>query len=251
MNIYAPDYYALFHCVADRCRHTCCAGWEIDIDSRSLERFRALPGEIGKRVRAGISEEGTPHFALDENGRCPLLEPSGLCALITEAGDGALCDICRDHPRFRNFYTERVEVGLGLVCEEAARIILMRKTPMSLVRIAGNGKEKLNRAEKFLLRERERLFGEIRVTGPKARLLEYLLYRHLADALYGDDLDERIAFVRHAYKAVTAAWDAGNDCIEACREFSDSVEYDDEVLKEQMRIAAAEEGGMRGLADLV
>ena len=30
-----PDYYPLFHCIADRCRHNCCIGWEIDIDSRT------------------------------------------------------------------------------------------------------------------------------------------------------------------------------------------------------------------------
>ena len=33
MRIIAPDYYREFHCIADKCRHSCCIGWEIDIDA--------------------------------------------------------------------------------------------------------------------------------------------------------------------------------------------------------------------------
>jgi hypothetical protein len=38
-------------------------------------------------------------------------------------GEGYLCDICREHPRFYN-YTDVAEVGLGMSCPEAARLIL-------------------------------------------------------------------------------------------------------------------------------
>ena len=42
-------------------------------------------------------------------------------------GEDKLCEICTLHPRFRNFLTDRVEIGLGLCCEEAVRIILSNK----------------------------------------------------------------------------------------------------------------------------
>ena len=35
-----------------------------------------------------------------------------------------LCQVCRDHPRFRSFFNDREELGLGLCCEAAARLIL-------------------------------------------------------------------------------------------------------------------------------
>ena len=38
-------------------------------------------------------------------------------------GEEYLCNICREHPRFYN-YTDVAEVGLGMSCPEAARIIL-------------------------------------------------------------------------------------------------------------------------------
>ena len=124
MNLHVPDYYPAFRCIAERCRQTCCAGWEIDIDGESLARYDRLPGDFGDRVRRCIDREGTPHFILTEDERCPLLNGDNLCDLILREGEGALCQICADHPRFRNFFSDRVEMGLGLVCEEAARLIL-------------------------------------------------------------------------------------------------------------------------------
>ena len=34
-----PDYYKEFKCVADQCEDTCCAGWQIVIDRRSMIRY--------------------------------------------------------------------------------------------------------------------------------------------------------------------------------------------------------------------
>ena len=91
MNLYVPEYYPAFHCVASRCRHTCCAGWEIDIDDDSLARSERLPGEFGERVRQGISRDETPHFILTEGERCPLLNGDNLCELILHEYAYHLC----------------------------------------------------------------------------------------------------------------------------------------------------------------
>ena len=41
-----PDYYPDFHCVAGECEDTCCAGWQIVIDEKSLKKYRGMPGDI-------------------------------------------------------------------------------------------------------------------------------------------------------------------------------------------------------------
>jgi len=128
-----PDYYPEFHCIAGACRHSCCIGWEIDIDEDAASYFRALPGAFGDRLRQNIAWEETPHFILTEKERCPFLNGDGLCDMILTLGEESLCGICRDHPRFRNELFDRVEIGLGLCCEEAARLILGRKEPMKLL----------------------------------------------------------------------------------------------------------------------
>ncbi len=119
MNIFAPNYYKNFKCVADQCRHNCCIGWEIDVDGETLSFYQTQNNIINK-----ISLEDTPHFIQEENGRCPFLNDRNLCDIITDHGEERLCQICRDHPRFRNFFDSRTEIGLGLTCEAAARLIL-------------------------------------------------------------------------------------------------------------------------------
>lgn len=124
MRIYAPRYYTEFVCLADRCKHSCCIGWEIDVDDRTMERYTQLTDGYGKTIVDTIEMGDTPHFKLDEHERCPHLDERGLCRIITTLGDEYLCDICREHPRFYNETARGMDVGLGMACEEACRLIL-------------------------------------------------------------------------------------------------------------------------------
>ena len=125
MNTFFPDYYKDFKCIADKCKHTCCAGWEIDVDETSLERFRAEP-DIASHLDGNT-------IILGDNERCPFLREDGLCSMILKHGEDFLCDICTEHPRFYNEYEDYTDGGIGLVCEEACRIILDKKDDFSLV----------------------------------------------------------------------------------------------------------------------
>lgn len=112
-------------------------GWEIDIDNEALSRYNAEAGELGARLRACISQDGTPHFRLTEEERCPFLNGAGLCDLIIAGGEAMLCEICREHPRFYNPLPGRIECGLGLSCEAAAELILGTGERVTLTRLDG------------------------------------------------------------------------------------------------------------------
>ncbi len=128
----APPYYPRFRCIADRCRHSCCIDWEICIDERTLARYRTM-ADIIETV---TEDEDGASFVLAANGRCPHLDACGLCRIIRTYGEDCLSDICRRHPRFFNdMGGGRMEVGLGLVCEEACRLILEDASPFSLMEI--------------------------------------------------------------------------------------------------------------------
>lgn len=123
MKLYAPAYYKRFRCIADKCEHSCCIGWEIDIDADTLQKYKQLKSGYGAVIKESISMDDTPHFRLCEGERCPHLNERGLCKIILGVGEDYLCDICREHPRFYN-YTKVAEVGVGMSCPEAARLIL-------------------------------------------------------------------------------------------------------------------------------
>lgn len=133
MNTVFPNYYKNFKCIADKCNHNCCIGWEIDIDDETAEKYKNIEGILGERLKLSISFDGIPHFILKENDRCPFLNEHNLCDIITELSEDALCSICNDHPRFKNELPGRVEIGLGMACEEAARLILSEKEYAKLV----------------------------------------------------------------------------------------------------------------------
>ena len=126
MKNFALNYYPEFKCIAQNCAHTCCAGWEICIDSQSLSNYKNEKSEFGDCLRNGINfKKGK--FKTDKSGRCAFLNGSGLCDIITNLGEQSLCQVCSDHPRFRSFWDDRVETGLGFCCEQATKIILSYK----------------------------------------------------------------------------------------------------------------------------
>ena len=124
MKYIAPAYYRDFKCIASACRHSCCIGWEVDIDADTLRAYESMTVPYGERIRESIDRDGEPHFRLYAGDRCPHLSECGLCNIITECGESALCQICSDHPRYRSFYDGVTEIGLGLSCEEATRLVL-------------------------------------------------------------------------------------------------------------------------------
>ena len=136
MKLFAPAYYPRFSCIASACRHSCCIGWEIDVDESTLAKYERLPKAVGEDILASIarSEEGAC-FRLLSGERCPHLDESGLCRIISTLGDGYLCDICREHPRFYHDTPYGREVGVGMACEEAARIILSSEDYATLVAV--------------------------------------------------------------------------------------------------------------------
>ena len=124
MNLFAPKYYTEFKCIADKCRHSCCVGWEIDIDEGTMKNYLSSSDGYAATIKDTIDIDETPHFRLDKGERCPHLRDDGLCKIILQSGENFLCDICREHPRFYNEASNGNEVGIGMCCEEACRIIL-------------------------------------------------------------------------------------------------------------------------------
>lgn len=163
MKLVAPDYYNDFKCIADKCRHSCCVGWEIDIDEESYVRFMQMPGKFGERVRKNITmgEDG-PYFHMTNDGKCPFLNEKGLCDMIIECGEDCLCQICDDHPRFRYFWSDREEIGLGLCCEAAGELILGKKECVKEIVLEDDGeKDALSEEEEEILEYRKALIDVI------------------------------------------------------------------------------------------
>ena len=71
--------------------------------------------------------------------------------------------------------------------------------------------------------------------------MEYLIYRHLPDALYDNRVEERIAFVNQSFDEIIGKWKntdgSFESLVECARAWSYDVEYDDEVLEKKISTA--------------
>lgn len=122
MEYVYPSFYQTFQCIGGECPDTCCAGWEIVIDDKSLERYKKYPGGFGNRLRNSIDFKKKSFKQYDR--RCAFLNEENLCDIYSEAGQGMLCRTCRMYPRHVEDYENIRELSLSLSCPEAARLIL-------------------------------------------------------------------------------------------------------------------------------
>lgn len=169
-----PSFYNDFKCIASECTDNCCIGWEIDIDDDSFKKYNSLKGGLGDEIRSKIttSEDGSRCFELAQNDRCPFLNEQNLCRIIMGCGEDAICDICKNHPRFYEWLPGVTECGLGLSCEEVCRLLLSDEKPLELVeendgeKIALCNEDDIIESDRYIFYSafRERLFDILKVS---------------------------------------------------------------------------------------
>ena len=120
-----PKFYKNFLCKADKCKHSCCKGWEIDIDEETAGKYLAMTGELGAEIRQNIGKnEDSYFFKLTEDERCPFLQKNGLCKIILNIGEENICEICTMHPRFFTMLDDVELCGVGISCEKTCELLL-------------------------------------------------------------------------------------------------------------------------------
>lgn len=190
MNVYAPAYYQSFRCLAENCPDSCCKEWVIDIDTDSAEKYFAMKGPLGDRLRKFLKNTDDGTVLEIENGQCPMWRQDGLCEIQAQLGHDALCKTCREYPRIRHDYGDFAELGLELSCPEAARLILTAADHSYTVTSSPQTEspEYDRTAMDILLRSRKEILSFLEDTAyslPQS-LTVLLLYAHaVQEELYG------------------------------------------------------------------
>ena len=130
MTLHYPDLFDSFTCTGSECKDNCCrTGWDIEIDEDTYNYYRSLDTELGKRHAAAIYEEEGCRYMSQPDG-CPFMNEKGLCSVQLEYGEEHISEICREHPRFYEWFGDYKEAGIGLCCEEAARQLVAHERPV-------------------------------------------------------------------------------------------------------------------------
>ncbi len=88
MILRTPSFYKDFKCIAGACPDSCCQGWEVDADEKSLEYYKTLSGEIRQKIDSVLTNDefGNTIFRLADKKRCPFLNNENLCDMHIAIG---------------------------------------------------------------------------------------------------------------------------------------------------------------------
>lgn len=131
MKTVKPKYFDKFRCIAGKCPDTCCAGWDVELDDAHAEAYKQDSSKLKELFDRHLSRDEDGYIFTPVDGRCPMLDTNGLCKIQLQNGESALCDTCRLFPRYFDDYGDIREIGLGLGCPEAARLLLLTDSDLS------------------------------------------------------------------------------------------------------------------------
>lgn len=144
-----PDYYKSFQCIADKCEDTCCAGWQIVIDKKTLNKYKKIKSDFRKRMLCSVDWfQGT--FKQDKDKRCAFLNERNLCDLYLNQGEEGFCKTCREYPRHTEEFEGVREITLSISCPEVARILMNRMEPVEFLSYEREGDEEFEDFDPFL-----------------------------------------------------------------------------------------------------
>lgn len=187
-NILKIKGYDKFKCIADKCKFTCCKGWDINVDTKTYNKWKEKSelNYLLDNVRfIKINGENSYLIKKETKEVCPLLNEEGLCNIVINYGEEYLSSTCKGFPRIENNFEDVKEMTLSCSCPEVVNII-------------SNIKEKINIESNEALSYIEDL-GSLQIRETLVNILQkeditlenklILSYNVLFDILNSDDLD--------------------------------------------------------------
>lgn len=129
----SPSYYSKFQCIAQDCKLSCCAGWNITMNKRDYLDLRRQSGSDAlehniktfiRKKKVSQKDNDYAEIRLKADGSCPLLTEKGLCSLQLECGADALPKVCQTFPRGEAFIASGyLERSLTPGCEAVLELL--------------------------------------------------------------------------------------------------------------------------------
>ncbi len=127
INIFKVSNYDKFKCTADKCKFTCCEGWDISIDTNTYNKWRKEKDDsdyLLNNVKVKKCDNKAEYSINKEtHDPCPFLDKQGLCYIVKKHGEDYLSSTCHMFPRVENVFDYRKELLLSCSCPEVVELI--------------------------------------------------------------------------------------------------------------------------------
>jgi len=136
-KIVRPEYADRFRCIGPTCEDSCCAGWVVDIDKATYEKYQSISSgplrvlmDTHVVPRSEDPGDGKDPAALARikllpSGECPFHNAERLCQIQVELGEEYLSHTCATYPRRSHVIDKLVDKTLTTSCPEACRLVLL------------------------------------------------------------------------------------------------------------------------------
>ena len=155
---FSPGYMKEFRCISSQCPDSCCTGWLVRLDERTVSLYRNSSSDIFSNFDSLTFEKDGEICMKMKDGRCPYLEENGLCRIYSYLGFSSLPEICKLHPIFINPSDDYTESGLGLSCEPSMKLILSADAEDYINEDFSSEDERLS----FIIENRNALINDIK-----------------------------------------------------------------------------------------
>lgn len=214
--------YDKFKCTADKCKFTCCSGWDVSIDKDTYKKWEN--DDSAKYIMNNIifkssDDEDEEGYVVDKetSAPCPFLDNTGLCEIVKSHGEDYLSNTCHTFPRIENTFDDTKELTLSCACPEVIELISNLDNKISL--------DSDIETDNIILKIRETLTNIISFDNIDLEYKLLIAYEMLIKFLDKEDLTED--FVQKAldqYNEISYAKDIMSDYKAANFNISESIE---------------------------
>ena len=139
-NVFLPKYMMEFKCISSSCTDSCCAGWDINIDEDTYNKYINSTGALKGLVEKKFTENKDEHdsfnhgfMVLKDENRCPFLNSNMLCDIHGGVGEENLCITCKSYPRVFNIVDNVYEKSGLPSCIEICTRAFLNKDKMEFI----------------------------------------------------------------------------------------------------------------------
>lgn len=140
VNTFLPKYMVDFKCICSSCTDSCCAGWDINIDKDTYNKYINSSGQFKELLKGKFIENKEEHdsfnhgfMVLKDESRCPFLNTNMLCDIHGGFGEENLCITCKSYPRVFNIVDNVYEKSGLPSCIEICTRAFLNKDKMEFV----------------------------------------------------------------------------------------------------------------------
>lgn len=141
-NFFIPKYMEIFKCIGPNCTDTCCAGWDVNIDENTFNKYETSTNKLkdlvkGKYIKNNESNDSFNYgfMVITTDNKCPFLNSSLLCDIHGGCGEENLSITCKRYPRVFNIIDDVYEKSGIPSCEEVCELAFKNKNKMEFIEI--------------------------------------------------------------------------------------------------------------------